>query len=300
MWKADKKKYVKRSSYAAYVLHLNKHLLPYFGPLKDIGAKDIQQYADDMLSGGGFGLKTLKDSLLVLRMVLRYGERIGAWEYIDFRVRFPTMTERRKELPVLTLAQQKRLAEHLLGNFSFRNLGLLICLYSGIRIGEACALQWKDLDVGAWEIHIRKTISRVWISDGEDREYTLSVGTPKTASSVRDIPIAKSLAGIIRPLKKIVNPDNYVISNDVKPLEPRYYRDYYKKILACLGIPPIRFHALRHTFATRCIESRCDYKTVSVILGHSSLHTTLDLYVHPGFAEKKMCVEKMARSLAGR
>ncbi len=299
MWKADKKKYVKRSSYAAYVLHLNKHLLPYFGSRTDIEAKDIQQYADDRLSSG-LGLKTIKDSMLVLRMILRCGERIGAWEHVEFRVRFPTVTEKRKEFPVLQVAQQKRLAEYLLENFSFRNLGLLICLYSGIRIGEACALQWNDLDIGTHEIHIWKTISRVWISDGEDREYTLSVGSPKTASSIRDIPMAKTLAGIIRPLKKIVKPDNYVISNDSKPLEPRYFRDYYRKLLVRLGIPPVRFHALRHSFATRCIESRCDYKTVSVILGHSSLHTTLDLYVHPGFSEKKMCVEKMARVLTGR
>ena len=102
---------------------------------------------------------------------------------------------------------------------------------------------------------------------------------------------------IVQPLRKVMADDFYVISNAVTPLEPRYYRDYFRKLLASLGIPPTRFHALRHSFATRCIESKCDYKTVSVILGHSSLATTMDLYVHPGFEEKKRCVNRMAKSL---
>ena len=88
----------------------------------------------------------------------------------------------------------------------------------------------------------------------------------------------------------------YVVSNAPVPLEPRYYRDYFRRLLTKLNIPPIRFHALRHSFATRCIESKCDYKTVSVILGHSSLATTMDLYVHPGYKEKKLAIERMSKA----
>lgn len=102
---------------------------------------------------------------------------------------------------------------------------------------------------------------------------------------------------IVRPLRKVMADDFYIISNAVTPLEPRYYRDYFQKLLVQLGIPPTRFHALRHSFATRCIESKCDYKTVSAILGHSSLATTMDLYVHLGFEEKKRCINRMAKSL---
>ena len=297
LWKADKRKYVKASSYAAYVLHLNKHLLPVFGHHTAIGADEIQDYSNRMLEQG-LSLKTVKDSLLVLKMVHHYGERMGLWPHIDFRVHYPTSTEGKKGLPVLTILQQKRLISHLQDNFSFRNLGLLICLHSGLRIGEICGLQWKDLDIVAGEIHVRKTVSRIWISDGNEKVYSLSIGSPKTPSSIRDIPIAKPLADWIRPLRKIVNPEFYVVSNGPQPLEPRYYRDYYRKVLRELNIPPIRFHALRHSFATRCIESKCDYKTVSVILGHASISTTLDLYVHPGFTEKKKCIDRMARCLS--
>lgn len=102
---------------------------------------------------------------------------------------------------------------------------------------------------------------------------------------------------MIRPLQKVVNNDYYVLSNDVVPIEPRTYRNYYMKLMKHLGIPPLKFHGLRHSFATRCIESRCDYKTVSVILGHADISTTLNLYVHPGAEQKKKCIDKMLRSL---
>lgn len=297
LWKGDKRQYVKPSSYAVYVHHLNKHLLPYFGGRTCIAEDDIQAYANHLLATG-LSVKTVKDVLLVLKMVHRHGERMGLWRHLDFRVHFPTSAEEKKACPVLTVPQQKRLLQYLQNHFSFRNLGLLICLHGGLRIGEVCGLQWKDLDVVSGEIHIRKTVSRIWISDGAEKVYRLSIGTPKTAASVRDIPITKALAALIRPLRKIVNPEYFVISNEAQPLEPRYYRDYYLKLLRELGIPPIRFHALRHSFATRCIESKCDYKTVSAILGHASIATTLDLYVHPGYSEKKKCIDRMVRALS--
>ena len=294
LWKADKRQYVKASSYAAYVHHLNKHLLPFFSGRTFITEGDLQAFVNHLLEQG-LGIKTVKDALLILKMVHRHGERMGLWPHLDFRVHYPTSAEEVKALPVLTVPQQQRLLRYLQEHFSFRNLGLLICLHSGLRIGEICGLQWKDLDVSAGEIHVRKTVSRLWISDGAEKVYALSIGTPKTAASVRDIPITKTLAGLIRPLRKIVDPEYFVVSNEALPLEPRYYRDYYTKVLRELNIPPIRFHALRHSFATRCIESKCDYKTVSVILGHASIATTMDLYVHPGYSEKKRAIEKMAR-----
>lgn len=296
LWKADKRQYVKPSSYAAYVHLLNKHLLPFFGDRSEITADDVQEYAN-LLLAKGLGLKTVKDSLLIFKMIHRYGERMGLWAPLDCRVQYPTTADGRRALPILTVPQQQRLVRYLQDNFSFRNLGLLICLHSGLRIGEVCALQWKDLDIQTGEIHVRKTISRIWLSDGEDKVYSLSIGSPKTQASVRDIPFTKPLATLIRPLRKIVNPEFYVVSNQAHALEPRYFRDYFMKVISHLNIPPVRFHALRHSFATRCIEGKCDYKTVSVILGHASVSTTLDLYVHPGYAEKKKCMDKMARAL---
>lgn len=299
LWKAEKRQYVKKSSYAAYVQHLNKHLLPEFANHETIQPDEIQSLANKLIAQG-ISPKTTKDAIIVLRMILGFAERKGLWPHVEARVHYHTCTEHKKELPVLTLSHQKRLTEYLKDNFSFRNLGILICLHTGLRIGEICALQWKDLDMATGVLHVRKSVSRIYISDGEVQEYTLSIGSPKTATSVRDIPITQPLASTIKALKKLVNPEYYVVSNTTAPLEPRYYRDYFLRVLNQLDIPPVRFHALRHSFATRCIESKCDYKTVSVLLGHASISTTLDLYVHPGYAEKKKCIDRMARALEGR
>ena len=102
---------------------------------------------------------------------------------------------------------------------------------------------------------------------------------------------------MLRPLKKIVNGKFHVLTNEEKPTEPRTYRNYYKRMMEQLNIPPLNFHGLRHSFATRCIESNCDYKTVSVILGHSDITTTLNLYVHPNMEQKKRCIDKVFKSI---
>ena len=182
-------------------------------------------------------------------------------------------------------------------NFTFRNLGIFICLSTGIRIGEICALTWDDIDTENGVIHIRKTIQRIYIREKGIRHTELMIDTPKTATSIRDIPMTKDLLSVLKPLRKVVNDSFFVLTNDSTPTEPRTYRNYYKKLLVKLDIPPIKFHGLRHSFATRCIESHCDYKTVSVILGHSNISTTLNLYVHPNYEQKKKCIDKMLKSL---
>lgn len=301
LWKVDKRRWVKPSTYAIYVQIANKHILPFFGELsqEQLNESSIQRFTDGLLARG-LSLSSIRDALMILKMILRYGEKLSAWPHIVYDIHFPTTMEQCTEVPVFSVTDQRKLLTYLCKNFSFRNLGILICLYSGLRIGEVCALQWKDLNITAGVIHVSKTVQRIWLSDGEERNYALVVGPPKTATSVRDIPICKELMKVLRPLRKIMAEDYYVVSNASEPLEPRYYRDYFRKVLSTAGIPPIRFHALRHSFATRCIESKCDYKTVSVILGHASIATTMDLYVHPGFAEKKKAIEKMARALVAQ
>ena len=113
----------------------------------------------------------------------------------------------------------------------------------------------------------------------------------------KEIPMSKELLAMIKPLKKVLNDDFYVLTNNERPTEPRTYRNYYNNLMVKLNIPKLKYHGLRHSFATRCIEAGCDYKTVSVLLGHSNISTTLDLYVHPNIEQKKRCITKMFKSL---
>ncbi|MBR5403554.1 MAG: site-specific integrase [Bacteroidales bacterium] len=293
-WKAEKRQWVKPSSYSTYVQLLNVHLLPAFAEVPS--EKEIQDFVNREIAAG-LSRKTVQDTILVLKMILRYGEKGGLWPHVEFEVHYPSGTKTKPTIPVLSGREQKALHKYLEEHLSYRNLGLLICLNSGLRIGEMCGLQWKDLDLAARVIHVRKTVQRIYLADGPEKESYLSVTSPKTESSVRDIPIGRNLVEKIRQLKRTAQADNYLVSNTRKPLEPRYMRIYFRKVLDALKLPPVRFHALRHSFATRCIEAGCDYKAVSAILGHASISTTLNLYVHPDNAAKRKVIEKVGLAM---
>lgn len=295
LWQEEKKQFVKKSTYAAYSLIVETHLLPAFGNLTLVTEKDVQGFVLSKLESG-LSQKTIKDMLIVLRMILKFGAKKQYCTYLPFDVIFPTEREH-QDLEVLSVANQRKIINYVRENFTFRNLGIFICLSTGIRIGEVCALTWDDIDTDNGIIRIRKTIQRIYINDNGTKKTELLIDTPKTATSMRDIPMIKDLYDLLKPLKKVVRNDYYVLTNDAMPTEPRTYRNYYKKLLNTLNIPPIKFHGLRHSFATRCIESKCDYKTVSVILGHSDISTTLNLYVHPNYDQKKKCIDKMFKSI---
>lgn len=294
-WKEEKKKYVKKSTYAAYQLLIQNHITPYFGDLYEVNEEKVQQFVFDKLDAG-LSEKTIRDIIIVLKMILKFGIKNGYLEYVQIDAKFPSKQEK-KDLDVLSKADQKKFMEHLRNNFTFKNLGIFICLSTGMRIGEICGLRWCDVDTAEGVIKVRHTLQRIYIIEGETRHTELLLDTPKTANSVRDIPMSSELLKMLKSLNKVVNENYYVISNDIKPIEPRTYRNYYKKLCKQLDIPELKFHGLRHSFATRCIESKADYKTVSVLLGHSNISTTLNLYVHPNKEQKKKTIDKMLRSL---
>lgn len=295
MWKEDKRKYVKSSTYSAYALILENHILPMFGDKYELLENEVQEFVLQKLQQG-LSAKSVKDVLIVLKMVMKFGVKLGILSHQDWCIKFPTPQEN-KQLNVLNIANHKAILQYISNHFTFRNLGIYICLTTGMRIGEICALTWDDVDIVNGVICIRKTIERIYILDGEKRHTEIIIGTPKTQNSIRDIPMNKELLKMLRPLKRIVNGKFYVLTNEEKPTEPRTYRNYYKRMMEQLNIPPLKFHGLRHSFATRCIESNCDYKTVSVILGHSDITTTLNLYVHPNMEQKKRCIDKVFKSI---
>lgn len=295
LWKADKKQYVKKSSYAAYLLLTENHLLPAFGQKKEIEETDVQAFVLQKLESG-LSQKTIKDILIVLKMILKFGAKKKWTTYTPFDIQFPTVRES-QSMEVLSRTDQKKIMNYIQEHFTFRNLGVYICLSAGMRIGEVCALTWEDVDTDNGVINVRRTIQRIYVIEDGIRRTELILDTPKTKNSIREIPLSKDLLRILKPFKKIVNPSFFVLTNDAKPTEPRTYRSYYKNLMKDLKMPELKFHGLRHSFATRCIESKCDYKTVSVLLGHSNISTTLNLYVHPNMEQKKKAIEQMFKTL---
>ena len=294
-WKEYKRPYVKQSTMAAYVLILENHVLPEFGDNDSLHEHDVQAFVLKKIERG-LSVKSVKDILIVLKMVMKFGVKNEWMNHYEWDIKFPVNSQP-KELEVLSVANHKKILDYVQHNFTFMSLGIYISLSTGLRIGEICALKWSDINVADGKITVQRTIERIYMVEGEKKHTQLVINTPKTVNSCREIPISKVLLAMVKPMKKVVNADFYVLTNEDKPTEPRTYRNYYNRLMEKLDIPKLKYHGLRHSFATRCIEAGCDYKTVSVLLGHSNISTTLNLYVHPNMEQKKRCINKMLKSL---
>ena len=294
-WKEYKQHFVKQSSMAAYLLLLNKHILPEFGDCTELPEHEVQSFVLRKIKGG-ISAKTGKDILIVLKIIVQYRAKNGWINNYSWDIKYPA-NEQKKELDVMSTDNFKQILAYLQKNFTFQGLGIIITMNTGMRIGEICGLQWGDIDLDTNCITVQRTVERIYIMEGDKKFTKLVINTPKTQNSCRQIPMSKDLLALVKPLMKVVNKSYYVLSNSDKPIEPRTYRNYYKDLLAQLGIPDLKFHGLRHSFATKCIEAGCDYKTVSVLLGHANISTTLNLYVHPNADQKKRCIDKMLKSL---
>ena len=293
LWKENRRSVVKHSTYCAYALILKTHLMPVFADSVSISEADVQQFVLGKLEAG-LSKKTVHDIIAVLKSVGRFGARRGMSEIPSWDIEYPSDTIARI-LPVLSLPDHKKLLNALASEPTPQNIGIMIALCCGLRIGEVCALQWTEVDMARRIITVAGTAGRIYNCDLMATEQYVS--TPKTRNSNREIPISPLLFKALNVVKKQQSVEKYVVGEGTKAKEPRTYRETFSRILKRLGIPPIVFHGLRHTFATRCIESGCDYKTVSVILGHSNVATTLNLYVHPNIEQKKRCIARLNKFL---
>ncbi|WP_210954651.1 site-specific integrase [Candidatus Phytoplasma luffae] len=212
-------------------------------------------------------------------------------------LKYPPYQAPSNKICILYKLDQRKIMQYLIQEFNFKNLGILIALTTGLRIGEVCALTWQDIDLFEKQITISKTVQRIKKPVSDKCKTKIIVSATKTKTGVRCIPLSNALLKILKPLQKITNQRFFIISNSLKPNEPRVYHNYYYQVLTFLKIKKIKFHSLRHSFATRLIETKADYKTVSSLLGHANIKTTLDLYVHPDLEEKKKCIEKMLKNL---
>ena len=292
IWCDAKRPIVKHSTMCAYLLTLQTHLLPWFGTMETIAECDVQQFVIDKCASG-LARKTVRDMVAVLKSIVKYGNKHGIFHFEEWEIEYPTDTEN-KLLPTLSLNHQRILMNHLIEQPTQQNIGVLLALCTGMRIGEVCALQWEDVDFTQRIITVRHTVGRIYNCELKTTERIHT--SPKTKNSCREIPISKQLFQSLKTVRK-QSQSPYVVGPSTQSKEPRSYRDYFSRLLKRLNIPHLVFHGLRHTFATRCIESQCDYKTVSVILGHSNVATTLNLYVHPNLSQKKKCIDRMSKFL---
>ncbi len=285
----------KQSTCAIYRGIIQRHILPYFGHMKanTIERNHINSFIAQKAFQGKLEVKTIHDITRVLMQIIKYGENLGYIHNFIYDITTPKLN--RKELTVLTPTEQEKLVNLIKQDINCENIGILLSLYAGLRLGEICALQWGDIDLNLGIISVTKTMQRISATDKTvDTKTVIIIDTPKSQKSIRKIPIPYFLLTELKKLSKGCTDESYVLtSSKSRYTEPRTYQYKFKKYLKQSGIQDTNFHALRHTFATRAVEQNVDIKTLSEILGHSTVNFTLDRYVHPSFELKKQNMEKL-------
>lgn len=291
-WLPMKEKQVKASTLSVYKMIFINIINPKIGNIEveQLNKKTIMPFIYDLMENNGQSVKYCNDILIVLKMLMHYAAEEFDINIPDTRWKMIWPTKAKTGTPKIeryTPSEYKKIVDYAIDNPSPRNLGILLTICTGMRIGEVCALQWKDIDLANKMIHISKTMERIY--DPDKKTTWIEIGTPKTISSDRYIPIMKNILPIVKRFAGVCNENYYVCSGSEQFIEPRTLRNYYKifilekvKLNHC-----IKYHGLRHTFATTLIENKTDIKTVSTILGHSDISTTLNVYVHPSDEVKR-------------
>ena len=296
-WMNRKKGCVKESTSANDSVAVVNHIAPCLGHyfIEEITEEVLQEtvlywmYQGRLDGQGGLSQKTVKDLVVIVKSSLRAARKYYHLPDAPMELYYPSSGQR--SIAVLTPQQQEHLVQAVLHSRSGCTAGILVSLYTGLRIGEICALQWGQIDLEHAVLSVKKTMQRIFYKEWDGHGHShLAVTPPKTGNALRDMPLSSFLLSLLRPLA-LRNADAYLLTGAPTPMEPRTYRSYFTRFLRANGLPPIRFHSLRHTFATRCIEYGADYKTVSSFLGHASVNLTLNLYVHPQMEAKRRCVE---------
>lgn len=237
-----------------------------------------------------FSSSTVNVAISVLRGSLRHAVLYGAAEReYTSGISRPRVSE--KKVECFSKGEQKKIEAAVASGKSEKLVGVLVSLYTGLRIGELMALTWKDIDFAAGTLSVTKSCH----DDYRGGTYRKVIEPPKTESSVRLIPLSKQLLGVLKRSKKVVG-GKYVVGGDAQ-ISVRSYQRTFELLLRKLRIPHRGFHSLRHTFATRALECGVDVKTLSELLGHQNPTVTLKRYAHSLMDHKRLMMNKIGRLL---
>lgn len=286
-WLKQKENYIKQSSYYNYKFIVEKYLISYFGEKNIEKLHDFNTFTDELSTY--LAPKTIRDIFCVLKMILTYYEETYNKKLKYKKTILPKLEK--KEIEIFTSREREKIENYCIHQNTLKTIGILICLNSGMRIGELCALKWENIDLTDKCFYIRETLQRVY--RGKKEKSKVIIDLPKTKCSIRSIPINSKLYDILKPLSKKYKKDSFLLTGTDKCIEPRSYQDYFKKLLTKVKVKKRNFHATRHSFATNCIEVGMDIKTLSKILGHSSVQITMNTYVHSSKKQMRKFLDRL-------
>lgn len=276
----------KESTYIRYRTLIECYLMPSFQTVKieKITKEMVRKLCKHLELHGkkdktGLSPKTISDVLSVLRRILNYAGTIGI--SVDSKVLDIRVKQTQKSLPILSLPEQMILQQYLEEHPDALNLGILLCLLTGIRIGELCALTWEKISISERNIYICQTMQRIQNRVPGSKKTHIEIASPKSSSANRNIPISNLLFGFLERYS-LSHTGFFLSGSPSKFIEPRCIQRRFHKILDACGLEKRNFHILRHTFATRCVEAKIDIKTLSEILQRAGRTAGVRIYSSGG------------------
>lgn len=297
-WLSMMRPQIKESSYVKYRNLIFTYIIPHFGAiqLNQLTNNELDVFCKELLtaggkSGTGLSAKTVADVLSVIRSILRYADRKELYPASDGKG--VSVKQEGRILRVLSVQDQMVLQNYLINHLSDKNLGVLLCLFTGLRIGEICALKWEDILFEEGAIYVHSTMQRLQTEGDSKRKTKVIISTPKSTCSIRKIPVPEELIKLLE-MQTAEHCGFVLTGSKQKFIEPRTMENHFKKVLSECNLEKVNFHTLRHTFATRCIELGFDVKSLSEILGHASIAITMNRYVHPSMKLKRENMQRLS------
>ncbi len=287
-WLKYKKNTVKKSTYYNYSYSVAKYLYPSFAGKNITKIKNYNNFIEEL--SDTLSPKTVRDIVTKLKEIINFYEEEHNTKINVKKMSLPKLNK--KGIQILSNKEKQKLEKYCIQQNDLKSLGILICLNTGLRVGEVCALRWENVDFETRRIHVEKTIERIYSK--EENKTIVIIDTPKSITSVRTIPINSKLYNILKQIRGKSKKTDFVLAGSSEHyVEPRNYQYHFKEILKRSKVKKYKFHTLRHTFATNCIEAGMDIKSLSEILGHADVSITLNIYVHSSDKIKRKYLEKI-------
>lgn len=286
-WLNAKKLTTKYSTYIKYKNIVHQQIIPFFHEHEEINETNITNYFF-LKQEQQYSNSVLLTIRYVFVSILKYAEKRYHYKQIDFS--YIKVPKQKETASILTIEQQHNVTTYAFQHFNSTAIAIVLGLYAGLRIGEICALKWNDIDFEQHTLTVSKTVQRIEEKQENRNKTFLWISDPKTHSSIRTIPIPIFLCEYLQKYSK--EKDMYVLSNKQSPLDPRTIQYSFKKVCEHFHFSH-KFHSLRHTYATNCVEIGIDPKSLSEILGHSDVSITLNRYVHSSLEFKKEQINKI-------
>ena len=299
MWLYNIELNIKNTTKQKYVFLIEKHIKPSIGSIeiRNINNEVVNKLIRDkflkgnLLDHGGLSSSYIRTMIYIIKSAVAFASNKNMCKRLDDIITIPKKDV--SKVKIMDLEDYITLEKIIFSNYSLTGLGIALSLNAGLRLGEVCALSWKDIDFDNNIIFVNHTVSRIMNENTSGNKTKLVLEKPKTSSSIREIPITSKLIPYICEIRKNSNSE-FVISDKKNFINPRTYEYRFHKYLEENNISQINYHALRHTFATKCIESGMDIKTLSELMGHSDITITLNTYVHSSLERKRDQIEKLS------